>query len=322
MFIGGCAGSTTCGMKVFRFQILYAMVVMQLRRLLEPHGVFFAYYNGKPISYGVGDSVMGFFFVYLICFVVLAFALLVLFWGSAFAVVKVGLDFSPPILFAGLRSLLREIGDDIRGTRLMAATRPHIHFDRSQGIHFARFTIIDDPDRGPAARRLLFASIHDGDLETHVKEIVRITPDMALPDLRPDDSAMLILPGADTWLTGGNAAFATKARQFVDAGVPVAAMCGATAGLAAEGLLDDRKHTSNAREFLAATGYRGTAQYCDDPAVTDAGVITASGLAPVEFAREVFAALGLYEPSVLASWYKLYGRRDPAGYVELMGVTA
>src|SRR3712207_7232412 len=39
-------------------------------------------------------------------FVVLAFSSLVLFWGSAFAVVKVGLDFSPPVLFAGLRSLL------------------------------------------------------------------------------------------------------------------------------------------------------------------------------------------------------------------------
>jgi O-acetylserine/cysteine efflux transporter len=39
-------------------------------------------------------------------YVVLAFSLLVLFWGSAFAVVKVGLDFSPPVLFAGLRSLL------------------------------------------------------------------------------------------------------------------------------------------------------------------------------------------------------------------------
>ena len=52
-------------------------------------------------------------------------------------------------------------------------------------------------------------------------------------------------------------AFAGKAAEFLDAGVPVAAICGATAGLAAEGLLDDRRHTSNAAEFLAATGYGG-----------------------------------------------------------------
>ena len=62
---------------------------------------------------------------------------------------------------------------------------------------------------------------------------------------------MLVLPGADTWVTGGNGAFATKAREFLDAGVPVAAICGATMGLAVEGLLDQRRHTSNAPEFLA-----------------------------------------------------------------------
>ena len=84
-----------------------------------------------------------------------------------------------------------------------------------------------------------------------------ITPDISLDELQPGDSAMLILPGAETWLTGGNMSFASTAREFLDAGVPVAAICGATAGLAVEGLLDGRRHTSNAAEFLAATGYGG-----------------------------------------------------------------
>ena len=149
-----------------------------------------------------------------------------------------------------------------------------------------------------------------------------ITPDLALDELNAEDSALLILPGADTWLTGGNAAFATKARQFLDAGVPVAAICGATGGLAAEGLLDDRRHTSNALEFVEAFGSKGADLYCHVPAVTDRGLITASGTAPVDFAREVFAALELYSPEVLDSWYKLYGLRDPAGYFELVGETA
>jgi putative intracellular protease/amidase len=151
---------------------------------------------------------------------------------------------------------------------------------------------------------------------------LRIVPDVALDELSPADSAMLILPGADGWDTGGNTAFARKAREFLDAGVPVAAICGATGGLAAEGLLDERDHTSNAAEYLAYSGYAGGARYQDEPAVTDGDLITANATAPVEFAREVFRRLDLYEPAVLDAWYKLYGRRDPAGYYELMAATS
>ena len=146
----------------------------------------------------------------------------------------------------------------------------------------------------------------------------RITPDIALADLGPTDSKMLILPGADTWLNGENAPFAKTAREFLDAGVPVAAICGATAGLAVEGLLDDRRHTSNAREFLAGTGYRGGQHYVDELAVADRDLITATATAPIDFARAVLDRLDVYTPSVLASWYKLYGHNDPAGYFELM----
>jgi putative intracellular protease/amidase len=148
---------------------------------------------------------------------------------------------------------------------------------------------------------------------------VRLTPDVTLDDLDPEDSAMLILAGADTWETGDNEAFAREARTLLETGTPVAAICGATWGLAAEGLLDERRHTSNAREYLAATGYHGGEHYVDELAVTEGAVVTASGIAPVEFAREVFGVLELFEPGVLASWYKLYGRHDPAGYAELAG---
>ena len=53
------------------------------------------------------------------------------------------------------------------------------------------------------------------------------------------------------------AGFRAAARRFLTAGVPVAAICGATYGLALEGLLDDRAHTSNAAEYLAYSGYAG-----------------------------------------------------------------
>jgi putative intracellular protease/amidase len=150
-----------------------------------------------------------------------------------------------------------------------------------------------------------------------------ITPDLAIDELSPADSAMLILPGAESWLVpGGNAGFAEAARAFLDAGTPVAAICGATGGLAAAGLLDDRPHTSNAAEYLTGfvPNYRGAAHYVNQPAVTDGDLVTASGTAPVPFAAAVFARLDLYEPSVLASWLKLYGANDPAGFYELMAV--
>ncbi|HEX5830296.1 MAG TPA: DJ-1/PfpI family protein [Gemmatimonadaceae bacterium] len=138
-----------------------------------------------------------------------------------------------------------------------------------------------------------------------------ITPDLALADLAPARSAMLILPGGASWDTDpdARAAAVAAAGELLAAGVPVAAICGATAGLARAGLLDDRAHTSNTREYLAATGYGGAAHYRDVPAVTDRDVITAPGTAPVDFARHIFARLALYEPEVLAMWAGLFGAR-------------
>src|SRR5437899_1154294 len=97
---------------------------------------------------------------------------------------------------------------------------------------------------------------------------LRVQPDLALDDVRPEDSSLLILPGADLWDASDDLApFARKARAFLDAGVPVAAICGATAGLAREGLLDDHDHTSAVSFYLAATGYKGGERYVDTDAV-------------------------------------------------------
>lgn len=75
MVVGGCAGSTTCGIKVFRFQVLYAVTVTQVRQLLNPHGVFVPMYNNEPLPTGVPMAVMSFFFVYALCFSILAILL-------------------------------------------------------------------------------------------------------------------------------------------------------------------------------------------------------------------------------------------------------
>ncbi|MFD4126266.1 DJ-1/PfpI family protein [Streptomyces globisporus] len=155
---------------------------------------------------------------------------------------------------------------------------------------------------------------------------LRVQPDLALDELRPQDSALLILTGAAGWDTGETLApFARAARTFLDAGVPVAAICGATAGLAREGLLDDRAHTSAVSFYLAATGYAGGERYVEVDAVTDAGangtgrLVTAGPTEPVAFAREVFALLGVYDAKKLDAWYRLFHDSDASAYEVLQG---
>ncbi|MER6114733.1 DJ-1/PfpI family protein [Streptomyces sp. NPDC001743] len=147
-----------------------------------------------------------------------------------------------------------------------------------------------------------------------------VHPDLALAALRPEDSALLILPGAALWDAGDALApFARAARTFLDAGVPVAAICGATAGLAREGLLDERAHTSAVSFYLAATGYAGGPHYVDADAVTDGDLITAGPTEPVAFAREIFARLGVYDEKKLDAWYRLFHDSDPSAYEVLQG---
>jgi putative intracellular protease/amidase len=145
-----------------------------------------------------------------------------------------------------------------------------------------------------------------------------LVPDMTLDTLDPKDSAMLILPGGITWDQGKNTEAIEKAQAFLNAGVPIAAICGATAALARAGLLDTRRHTSNAREYLAGTGYRGAALYQDEPAVTDQLVITAGGLAPVDFAYHIFRQLAVFSEPTLEAWRSLFKTGDPSHYLTLM----
>lgn len=144
-----------------------------------------------------------------------------------------------------------------------------------------------------------------------------ILPDMTLADLEPSQSALLILPGGGGWDESKHSDALEKARHFLAAGVPVAAICGATFGLARAGILDDKRHTSNAPEYLQATGYRGAALYQHQRAVTDGNVITAGSTAPLEFAYEIFKKLELYRPQTLESWYGLFKTGDPAHFAAL-----
>jgi putative intracellular protease/amidase len=136
---------------------------------------------------------------------------------------------------------------------------------------------------------------------------VAALPDLSLADLDPQPGDLLILPGGAGWEDShAHDQAVAVAAGWLERGHAVAAICGATAGLARAGLLDRRAHTSNAASYLRGTGYAGAAHYREEPAVDDRGLITAGGMAPLEFARAIFQHIGLYEEAVLQAWYDLY----------------
>ncbi len=69
MVVGGCAGSTTCGIKVFRFQVLYSVAKTQIKKLIHPSGVFVPNYGGSPIPRDAIISVMSFFLLFSSLFI-------------------------------------------------------------------------------------------------------------------------------------------------------------------------------------------------------------------------------------------------------------
>ncbi len=75
MFIGGCAGSTTGGIKIFRFQILFRGVRLQIKKLTKPHAVFLMKFNDKTVTENTYTSIISFFFIYVLLFILTAVSL-------------------------------------------------------------------------------------------------------------------------------------------------------------------------------------------------------------------------------------------------------
>ncbi len=75
MFIGGCAGSTSCGIKIFRFRVMFENARVQIQELIRPNSVLVPRFNGRPIESHVTDAVMSYFFLFAMVFAILAFLL-------------------------------------------------------------------------------------------------------------------------------------------------------------------------------------------------------------------------------------------------------
>ena len=139
---------------------------------------------------------------------------------------------------------------------------------------------------------------------------LRVSPDASLENVAIADVELLLLPGGDMWedATYPRATIESLITRLVAADIPVAAICAATLALGRAGVLDERRHTSNMRGYLPAHApeYAGASHYVEVPAVRDRHVITASGVAPVDFAREIFAELQIFQPTDAATWYAMF----------------
>jgi putative intracellular protease/amidase len=137
---------------------------------------------------------------------------------------------------------------------------------------------------------------------------LKVTPDLALSAFVRESADILILPGGESWMNGEVAQVSEVVRAMVTLSLPVTAICAATLALAHAGLLDDRLHTSNGKNFIGkyVGEYRGEQFYRASPAVCDRCVITANGLAPFAFAGQIFRALAPGRERDIETYEKLY----------------
>lgn len=149
---------------------------------------------------------------------------------------------------------------------------------------------------------------------------LNIKPDISLNECTLECKDLLILPGGTTWNEEMHQPILKNIDQALKIGTIVAAICGATDALANMGYLDTRKHTSNNLEYtkMVCPNYKGEKFYELGPAVSDANLVTASGIAPLEFAMEVLRKIDVFTPDTLHSWYNLNKTHKPEYFLQLM----
>ncbi len=149
---------------------------------------------------------------------------------------------------------------------------------------------------------------------------ISIAPDKDIADVEFNDGDLLILPGANTWMDEINQKVLNIAAEVINKKIIVAAICGATMALAQKGLLNNRQHTSDDKEYLKmiCPNYSGSDHYINALVVVDDNLITATGLAPLEFSYEVFKRIGVMKEKTLEAWYQLYKTKDGKYFPILM----
>ena len=138
---------------------------------------------------------------------------------------------------------------------------------------------------------------------------LRITPSRTIDELDINDVGAFILPGGDRWENMPVEAELESALKQLDARkIPIAAICAATVAIWRVGLLRGRQHTSNGLSYLQShvPDYNEAQNYVAAPAVRDRGLITASGLGDIEFARELFEELNVLSGGDRELWARMF----------------
>ncbi|WP_424555133.1 DJ-1/PfpI family protein [Streptococcus agalactiae] len=148
---------------------------------------------------------------------------------------------------------------------------------------------------------------------------IRVVPEISLKDIDIKNTAALILIGGDTWLEEDNSEILDIASQLLQQEILVAAICGATLGLADRCELNTRFHTSNASFYPEmSSNYTGQKYYSDDVAVSDGNLITASSAGSLLWAKLIIENLGLYSQETSEAWFDYFSTGNIASYSRLM----
>ncbi|WP_394679839.1 type 1 glutamine amidotransferase family protein [uncultured Exiguobacterium sp.] len=153
---------------------------------------------------------------------------------------------------------------------------------------------------------------------------LRILPDITVSQLELTSMDALILPGGQSWQEPLHDPLLNKVGNALSNGTLIAAICGATEGLAKSGFLNLRLHTSNDLSYLQSvcSNYSGESFYQHTPVVRDDSLITASGMAALEFAYETIRALDVFTPETLEAWYGLHKTNEAKYFFDLMVATS
>lgn len=137
---------------------------------------------------------------------------------------------------------------------------------------------------------------------------LRVTPQLSLSEIKMDDLELIVLPGGTFWENPGVTPIDDFIKNAFQEQKPIAAICGATIYLARMGMLNEVNHTSNDLNYLkmVAPEYTGEQNYINAPATTGQNIITACGIAPIEFAQEIFRKIALYDEPSIKKWFDLF----------------
>jgi len=144
---------------------------------------------------------------------------------------------------------------------------------------------------------------------------LKVFPDITLSEIELDNTALFILPGGDMWNKPFNNDKFLEGivLQLHNNDVPIAAICGATTFLAKAGIFKKGiQHTSNSLEYLQenVSDYSEQAFYQDTYAVSSQGIITASGVAYVEFTYQILKTMKVYDDDVLSEFAEFWNCRS------------